>query len=50
MSNVLGVGEYKGLKYRQMTNHSIEVDTEDGTVTYPDLSTFRNEVRARLPG
>jgi hypothetical protein len=44
MSDVLSVGIYKGMKYREMVDHSVQVDTKDGPVTYPNVPAFRSAV------
>jgi hypothetical protein len=47
MSDIRSLGAYKGVNYREMVDYSIQVDTEDGTVTYPNLAAFRNDVKVR---
>lgn len=47
MSDVRNSGVYKGVRYREMVDYSIQADTEDGTVTYPHLAAFRAGVKTR---
>lgn len=47
LTDVRASGAYKGVKYREMVDYSIQVDTQDGTVTYPSIAAFRDDVKAR---